>query len=337
MYYMALANAGEFSNVEPGTTAGNAKWALFSTTLPNVATGLLFAVDTYIEHAIVRMLKTANSGKRVEVMENMMTMYDGESTLPRMTISGENLSGFPQSTTVDFPAQTAMAHSGTNNYDGNGYGFEGDVSTGITINVGESQTVKPGAVLTLPAITFHLQGGFTSTYNGNQMGTVMFRFGWMVDDRQVTDQQVTGWFGKNGNQTVGSYYQQVTLQTASIPLSVGSHTVKLWCNGYMFGCADGVGLSWFMNGYTSLSSSIPVSYPTQKTEIGANGFQVAFGSDRMLKCIISGSTTTFLLQSDNAGIEISSTGTGTGTVRIRIGGTWYTATRDSSGNLKLNT
>ena len=336
MYYMALANAGEFSNVEPGTTAGNAKWAQFATSLPNVATGLLFAVDTFIENAIVRMLKTSNSGKRVEVMENMMTMYDGESTLPRMTISGENLSGFPQSTTVSFPEQTAMAHSGTNNYDGNGYGFEGDVSTGITINVGESQTVKPGAVLNLPAITFYLQGGFTSTYNGNQMGTVMFRFGWMVDDRQVTDQQVSGWFGKNGGQTSGSYFQQVTLQTASIPLSVGSHTVKLWCNGYMFGCTDGVGLSWFMNGYSSLSANLAISYPTQKTEIGANGFQVAFGSDRMLKCIISGSTTTFLMQSDNVGIELSSSGTGTGTMRIRLGGTWYYAKR-TNGVLELST
>ena len=324
--YESPNQSSPFHGIAPGNTA---YWLPFQGQFDNLATGFAF-----IEQLVVQRLNTAGEGastKRIVAEGNELLMYDGVNADPKMRISGEDLSGFPQSTSVAFGNQTPMAHSGSNDYNGNLYAFEGGESYGISIPVGPNETVKPGAVLRLPSIQFNVQGGLTDTYTGDQMGTVYFRFGWMVDGVQVTEDSVTGWFGKNGNVTQGSFYQQVNTDSAVIPLSSGeTHTVKLWCDGYMYGCADAVGHSWFLNGYFTGNINIPISYPVQKTEIGANGFQVAFGSDQMLKCIIANGTTTFLMQSDNAGIEVSSSGQGTGTLRIRLGNQWYVASKDGN-------
>ena len=320
--YSSPNQSSPFKGISPGNTA---YWLPFIGNYDNIATAFAF-----IENLVVQRLNTAGEGnntdKRIVAEGNDLCMYDGTDSDPKMRISGDDLSGFNQSTSVAFGNQTPLARNGSN-YNGTGYSYTDQRSTGISIPVGPNENVKPGAVLHLPSIQFNVQGGLSDSYSGDSMGTAMFRFGWMVDGVKVTDASASGWFGRNGGTTQGTYYQAVTIGSAEISLSSGqTHTVCLWCDGHLYGCSDAVGHSWILNAYFSGNINLPISYPIRKTEIGANGFQVAFGSDRMFKCFVSGSTTTFLMESDDAGIEVSSSGSG-GTLRIRLGGTWYYAKR----------
>ena len=74
-----------------------------------------------------------------------------------------------------------------------------------------------------------------------------------------------------------------------------------------------------------------MTYADQITEVASNGFQVRFGSNQMLRCIKTTSDIELMMQADNYGIQLS-----TSFLHLRINGTWYNCTRDSSGYLKLN-
>ena len=324
-WYQALYNGTDrtFSDKTPSNTE---YWSDFGSNFSNIATGFAF-----IANLVVQRLNTAGEGastRRIVAEGNELVMYDDNDN-PKLRITGDDLSAFPSSTNETFSAFNYGVSQSGQSYAGGGH-YEGE-SNGVTFSV------QSGASVKLPAMTVSLEGGLTETYEGNQMGFLFFNFGWMIDGRKMGSKQVSGWFGKNGNSTVGHFWTQANLDAITVNLAAGNHTVKIWCEADMGGCLDAAGLAWNLYMYNSSNASLAISYAVQKTEIGANGFQVAFGSDRMLKCVISGTTTTFLMQSDNAGIEVSSTGSGTGTLRIRIGGTWYYAKRKSDGTLELST
>lgn len=321
-YYIAKSTAGMGFNVVPTNTA---YWDDFGATFDSIATGFAF-----IQNLVVQRLNTAGDGagtRRVVAEGNELVLYD-DNNVVKLRITGDELSGFPQSTSATFPAYNyGVGESGY----WNGGGQFSEESTGVTF------TTQAGASLSLPALPVTCEAGFTQTYSGDQMGFVVMSFGWIVDGVRMAAKQVYGYFGRVGSTINASFYLQTSLNPIVMSLGAGSHTVQIYCDASIGGCEDASGLAWNMYLYNPNQASLPISYPVQKTEIGTNGFQVAFGSDRMLKCVISGTSTTFLMQSNNAGIEISSSGTGTGTLRIRIGGTWYNATRNSSGYLVLNT
>lgn len=93
LYYVTKPDAG---NIPVGTPPTNAKyWNPFGAQYESVATELLFAKVTYLEKAIVRMLKTADSGRRIETSGNDLLMFDSQNN-QKMRITGEDIDiGFP--------------------------------------------------------------------------------------------------------------------------------------------------------------------------------------------------------------------------------------------------
>jgi hypothetical protein len=71
-YYMTRVDAGV---IPPGTLpTATSKWNAFVGNYENIATGFLFAEKAVIENAIIRSLRTADAGKRVEISESDNTV-----------------------------------------------------------------------------------------------------------------------------------------------------------------------------------------------------------------------------------------------------------------------
>lgn len=319
-----------FRGIAPGNTD---YWLPFQGQFENLATGLAF-----IEQLIVQRLNTAgegvNTGKRIVIEGNKLVMYDGvNDTEPRLLITGDDLSEAHASEYFNFPSNQYAMDYINRQYRGTGLRVE-QKSSGVTFNVSGD-----GAILSVPDMLIDLSAGLNS-YNGSQTGFVTFDLYWELDGEYVTgDGSYDGEFGYVGSYQNKQYNAEISFDGFTIPISAGQHTLKLCAEMWASGCVDTESNLVFV-AYASPHTNynnIPISYPQQKTEVGANGFQVSFGSEQLFKCLISGSTTTFLMQSNRVGIELSSSGSGTGTMRIRLGGTWYNATRNGSGYLVLST
>jgi hypothetical protein len=328
MWYIALSTAGEFGGIAPDDpVSGSSKWSMFAASLPNLATGLAF-----IENLWVTQLNTAGkggTGKRVQISENVLQMFDANGE--KLLITGENLSGSNASFDVTF-RQTDSIVSGNGTYNGTGAQYIGSSS-------GVSFSCANGATLQIPETQFLVEGGITDPYAGNAQGAVIIRFGWEVDGIQKSENLVQGTIGRVGSVTSGWFNQRVTVPSISVPVgaSPDPHVVKIWAEMFIYGLADASGESYRLTTEITMGQSLHIYYSDQKTEIGSNGFQVVFGSDRMLKCFISGTTATFLLRCNDVGLELSSTGNTGGTMRIMLNGsTWYYAKRNNNGLLELS-
>ncbi len=323
--YTSPNQSSPFHNIAPGNTA---YWLPFIGNYDNLATGFAF-----IEQLVVQKLNTAgkgnNTSRRIVAEGNELLMFDGvDNVNPKMIVTGNNLSGFPQSFDFNFGSDQYALHEQIYNYSGSGY--VEDKSAGVTF------TVDDGAVLSVPSIGIDLNAGLDS-YSGNEQGFVSFDIGWEIDGEYVTGYgPYQGYFGRVGSYQNKSFSEYIILSGFNLPLSAGQHTIKLVGEVVFDGCDDQTGHTFVCNASPRTTTAFTVGYAVQRTEIGANGFQVAFGSNNMFKCVISSGTTTLLMQSESAGIEVSSNGANTGTLRIRIGGTWYYAKRNGSGYLELS-
>jgi len=325
--YESPAQGSPFMGIEPGdATYGQDYWLPFQGQFDSLATGLAF-----IERLVVQRLNTAgeggNSGKRIVVEGNKLFMYDGVDNInPKMLISGDDLSEFPTPSYFNFSVDQKAVDYQNDDYAGDGY-VEGK-SSGVTFSANN------GGVLNVPDIGIDLNASLDH-YSGNQAGDISFDIGWEVDGEYITGEHYEGRYGRVGSYSNKSYSEYVVFPGFALPLSAGQHVIKLTAEVWFGGCSDcGENTVFVCSAVPRTTNQMSVTYAQQRTEIGANGFQVSFGQEQLFKCIVSGSVTTFLMQSNNVGIELTSSGSG-GTLRIRLGGTWYTASRNGSGYLVL--
>lgn len=327
----AQSGSNSFSNIPPSNTD---YWAPFDGSFANVATGLLFARKAYLENAIVRFLETADAGSaRIVAETNNLCMYDGVSGDPKLLITGNNLSVATNPVSFNFPS-SQYASFQTNSYRGNASAIMR--SSGISFNV-----AGDGAVLVIPDIQVDLNAGLNS-YSGNNSGFVYMYLAWELTGPDGTDTwfgegPYSGEFGRVGSYSNKQYTDRVTFEGGRLPISRGQYTLKLYCEMNAYGCGEGnTDLTFIANAspYTTYNN-FTVGYPMEKTEIGANGFQVVYSATQLFKCVIdSNDVVNFRMQCDDVGIEVSSNGSG-GTMWIRLGGQWYTASRNGSGYLVL--
>lgn len=320
-----------FSGIDPTDTD---YWAPFDGSFANVATGLLFARKAYLENAIVRFLETANEGNaRITAQGNNLCMYDATHPNPRLMISGDDLSVASSPLNFTF-GSNQYASFQTNSYNGS---VSAEMrSQGVSFNVSGD-----GAVLVIPDVQLDLNAGLAQ-YSGSGEGFVYFYIAWELTGPNGTEQwfgegPYSGDFGRVGSYTNKQYSERITFEGGRIPISRGQYTLKLYCELMASGCG-GSGTTWTFvanaSPYTSYNN-FAVGYPLEKTEIGANGFQVIFSATQLFKCVIDGNDVVdFLMQSDDVGIEMSSNGAG-GTMWIRLGGQWYTVSKNGSGYLIL--
>lgn len=317
-WYQALYNGTDrtFSNKLPTNTA---YWSDFGANFSNVATGFLLAVRAVIENLVVRELETDASGNpRIVAAGNSLSMYDSSDN-EKLRITGGDLSTTRQSATADIPSQSSIGYgiaSGQQYSPNFGQGIsDEDHYTEITF------TVYDGAILNLPQITLNLEAVIQGLTSGNQV-QMYWEYGWMLDGEKITDGHKYLEMTSNDPDC----YSQETIAASKWQLSAGTHTLAIWTRIEAYG---NINCSYWSYYSSYNRTTVTITYADQKTEIASNGFQVRFGSDQMLKCVKSGNDISLLMQADTEGIEVS---TDNG-IRIRIGGTWYTASRQYNSTL----
>lgn len=134
IYYQALTTAGEFSGILPTNTT---KWKPMNS-YNNVATGLLFAEEAYIDNLGVRKLRTAESHKRITVDGNKFSTFDDSENLIA-SISGESLFSVDSNTTfsIGLLLDTTYGAAGT-----------------TEINMAEFNVTGTSNTVTIPALNF---------------------------------------------------------------------------------------------------------------------------------------------------------------------------------------
>lgn len=319
---IATSKAMSQALYDGGTGITGKMWGVFLN-FGAIFTSLLVATQAYIGNLTVRKLNTggdSSTSRRVVAENNTLVLYD-DNNAQKMRITGDDLSAITASSQVSFPAYNYALNQSEMTYYG---GFTQDYTgTGVTF------TVSSGAILSIPSVEIIFECGFTTQYTNNyNNGYLTAEIGWLLDGEEIEDEMAYGYFGSQG------YYEHINLESRVVNLDAGTHTLKLYGHFGCYGPGDyPEGTRWRLFAYTNRNYTLGISYADQKTEVGANGFQVAFGSDKLFRCMKdSNNEISFLMQSDDYGIEVKSN-----SMKMLVGGTWYNVTRDSStGALKLN-
>lgn len=286
-YYIALPTANGTFNVIPTNTA---YWIPFGASFENIATGFLFAQEAVIDNAVVRLLRTAEEGKRIVALDNLLAMYDAQNQM-RLMISGDNLSTVQSETTVWLDAQTIMGYQTSSP--------DLDImfsSTGIEITAGTAGT------LVLPKINCSA----TLNNGGTNYAAVDARyvFGWMVDDVFIGETSTP----LDLRATAGAATGGVSISSRRMAVGSGKHTVKVACKVDAWASSGSANITVSGNASCDSDQYVRVQYEARKTEIGANGFRVAFTSDSYAEMIADGTSSAFVFRAGNYGLRITSRG-----------------------------
>lgn len=330
-WYMALYNGTDrsFSGKIPTNTA---YWSDFGANFSNVATGLLFAAEAVIENAVVRKLRTAESGARVVANGNTLAMFDALNNL-RLSITGDDLEDTPDDADYSINYQTVLDVTRTN----------AEVNAGTTINGHGAAMLRKG---TTNVGTFTVENGVNKVIIPPLYATARLTVGaagsssgymyWSGDLRFVIDGEIAVGTGSPGFDIEfsegegGSRETQVYVNGGEVSLDVGTHTLDLEWTTH----ANGSG--WASDLYPTFMLILPstsgmrVTYPSQVTAVGANGFRAMFSGSQKVEFINNNGTIEFMLRNGNYGIRIMSTGI---QFTFNGGGNWYSASREYNSTL----
>ena len=303
-YYIAKPTVGTFSGIKPTNTA---YWNDFGASYDSIATGFLFSEMAVLENAVVRMLRTAESGRRVIIEDSCVNMYDDSGNL-RLSISGDDLAAVPSSTAKTVTNATIFSKTIAFPSLKNGWGVDGH-STGVSFSLTDSANV---VTVDKFKCEFNLQaeiasGTFDAQYSVGLMvdGTVRYL-------RDVVDAGI--------DLTRSSHTYEMEIPEHAMSLAKGPHTLQIYARMRLY---DENVLSNGTLSYSceSLATTLRMAYTTQKTEVRANGFRVMFGSNYMFQCVKTGSADSsieFLMRAGNYGLRVTSSGL----QKMTNGATW---------------
>ena len=311
-YYQALPNAPQspFVGKIPTNTV---YWTPFGTSFSNVATGLLFAVRAVIENAVVRLLETAESGKRIVIGDNIMQMYDS-SDVVRLLISGNNISdaGTSQNVTLtdSLLLDRDIAFPSDQINHGSGYTAEEESDTATLTLTADGGTVK----IPSRTISYSLQVSLSS-------GSITM----IIENYLVVDgvSQLLNSYGTGASTSSTGGSGNITTPAKTLTLSKGSHTVKYKSKVTVKG-TDAVATSKLkFSVQTTAAVNATISYSTRLVEIGANGFRVMLSSNQMAQFAVVNNSASFVIRSADYGIWIED-----GVMKMMVGqaNTWKTVT-----------
>ena len=303
-YYIAKPTVGTFSGIKPTNTA---YWNDFGASYDSIATGFLFSEMAVLENAVVRMLRTAESGRRVIIEDNCVNMYDDSGNL-RLSISGDDLDAVPSSTAKTVTNATIFSKTIAFPSLKNGWEVDGH-STGVSFSLTDSANV---VTVDKFKCEFKLQaeiasGTFDAQYSVGLMvdGTVRYL-------HDVVDAGI--------DLTRSSHTYEMEIPEHAMSLAKGPHTLQIYARMRLY---DENVLSNGTLSYSceSLATTLRMAYTTQKTEVRANGFRVMFGSNYMFHCVKTGSADSsieFLMRAGNYGLRVTSSGL----QKMTNGATW---------------
>lgn len=243
------------------------------------------AIDT--DTLVAKVVKTTEDGKRVEIFDNKLTMYDELGAL-KLVVSGENLSAQPTSTSVTIPE-----NSKTSGGSGRDTQYNSPEITLASINVQADNNI-----VTIPRITININLGKET----NNYGSAMVNMYLLLDGLLLARAFSTDGAAMSCNASATYIGEQISL-------SKGTHTLKYKFSGFAQGDVYNINVS-----ATPSTDSVYVDYTQDLIEIAADGFRSSSGANNYLKHTSSGTE----IRCGNYGVKVTSSGI----QRMRNGTTW---------------
>lgn len=233
------------------------------------------AIDT--DTLVAKVVKTTEDGKRVEIFDNKLTMYDELGTL-KLVVSGENLSAQPTSTSVTIPES-----SKTSGGSGRDTQYNSPEITLANINVQADNNI-----VTIPRITININLGKET----NNYGSAMVNMYLLLDGLLLARAFSTDGAAMSCNASATYIGEQISL-------SKGTHTLKYKFSGFAQGDPYNINVS-----ATPSTDSVYVDYTQDLIEIAADGFRSSSGANNYLKHTSSGTE----IRCGSYGIKVTKTG-----------------------------
>ena len=243
------------------------------------------AIDT--DTLVAKVVKTTEDGKRVEIFDNKLTMYDELGTL-KLVVSGENLSAQPTSTSVTIPES-----SKTSGGSGSDTQYNSPEITLANINVQADNNI-----VTIPRITININLGKET----NNYGSAMVNMYLLLDGLLLARAFSTDGAAMSCNASATYIGEQISL-------SKGTHTLKYKFSGFAQGDPYNITASVIPS-----TGNIYVDYTQDLIEIASDGFRSSAGANNYLKHTASGTE----IRCGNYGVKVTSSGI----QRMRNGTTW---------------
>lgn len=300
-YYRARvdAPASPFSAILPTNTN---YWEQFGASYENIATGFLFASEAVIENAVVRILRTAESGKRIVIQNNEMAMYDANNG-QKLLVSGDDIDiGTPS---ASYPlAQTKMG--GTYSVVGASGQDQGEMTIcSFTVSADGSQVRIPEI-----EITEDEQQGY---YGGLiEMGSMSIC---VVNRTTGASTVLTQAQGEKGTIYIGG----------TLDFDAGTYDIKVAASWEWTVDAEAGYGNWISVAFENASTGnvVVTSSTLQTIQIGANGIAIHLGNSFSAVFALDNSAPTMLLQGlSAAGKTIGLRITQTNGVQINRGSGW---------------
>ena len=243
------------------------------------------AIDT--DTLVAKVVKTTEDGKRVEIFDNKLTMYDELGAL-KLVVSGENLSAQPTSTSVTIPESSKTS---------GGSGRDTQYNS-PEITLASIQVQADNNIVTIPRITININlGKETNNYGSAMVNMYLLLDGLLLARAFSTDGAAM------------SCKATATYAGTQISLSKGTHTLKYKFSGFAQGDPYNITASVIPS-----TGNIYVDYTQDLIEIASDGFRSSAGANNYLKHTASGTE----IRCGNFGIKV----TKTGIQRMRNGTTW---------------
>ena len=276
-YWIARQDApsSPFSGYTP--YVGSSYWASFGASFESVATALLFTELAVIENAVIRILRTADSGKRIQIENNILTMYDS-SGKQKLLVTGEDLGALSDSVSSK--------------------SFSSGTMTGTSYEINDTDTLLSTSNFNITSIdnTVELPSITVDVYKSAYSDIINASASLLIDDVVVASSPTF-----NGEPAGRHIY--LTIPATSLSLSKGTHTLKIQAQASSI---NGT-LSTISYPGSSSAGTVDISYNAEKVQIGANGFRAAFGASNYAEFIDDGSPA-FILRAGSYILKVSSSG-----------------------------
>ena len=304
-YYLAKRNAptSPFKNILPTNTN---YWAPFGSSFESVATGLLFSEEAVIENAVIRKLRTAETGKRVLAQNNQISVYDSGNT-QRLNISGETIDvGAP---TASYPLNQG-AGDGESHYRSQGTQGQSQMQFDIcTFTVPSANTS-----VRIPAIS--IDSSLEQYWYGGGLTNMLGEIAIVRSNGSVVQYLASESY---------SSYGDIDYAGGTFTLGSGTYYIRVY-----------IDFEWDVDPSPEYDSGIHISFvngssgfvvvsnsTTQGIQIGANGITISLGDSFSAIFALDGNTPTMILQGVNSsnqaiGLKI----TKSGGVQINRGSGW---------------
>ena len=305
VYYRANPNAPtpSFSGVAP---TNEAYWQQFGASYENLATGFFFAQEAVIDNAVVRILRTADSGKRITIQNNQMAMFDANND-QKLLITGD---------TIDVGSPTS---SYATNHDGMSHSYDTQGGSGQEQDYYDICTfVVPsgGSTVQIPALT--QQSYVAQQYYGGSIDN------FQLDINVINSNGTSVSSLLSTSSSMGTGTQNFTSQAKTLTLAAGTYRIRVSVS-YEWS-VDREDPYWNSIGFSlediTTGNIVVASNAVQAINIGANGIAIHLGGSFSAVFALNNGSPTMLLQGLNSsnqavGLRVTSSG-----VQINRGSGW---------------